>query len=511
MGEGMKLFSSIYIGSYETTMKVFEISKQKGIKTIDTLKISSDIIKDILSVGRIMPETCDKLCRVLNDMKRTMEGYKVDSFSVVAGPNIKHADNSLIVLEQIKVHTGFSVTVLSNSEQRFLGYQAAAAIEDFEEIISDSAVMIDVGGVSLQITLFSKGKIVTTQHLSLGTVSISENLKKLGSASVNSFEQAYEMMYKELEVFKTMFLNEIQPKYMILLGVQVSTIAEKISGFSSKKVKTKDYLDFLNKINKSYIKSLEVENDVYLDNVSFVEPTVMLYKVLAETLKPSTVYAPGVSVCEGMAYNHSYSKKWLTATHDFDNDIISAAWAIAKRYGSYQPHLKALYKLSTEIFDAMKKYHGMGKRQKVLIQCIAILHDCGKYISIAEAADCSYAIIMSSEILGLTHKERELIATTVEFNRKPVEPYENLSDRFTVEEYLIILKLLSILKVANALDRSHKQKIKNVSMRVKDRELVISIEANSSLALEKGLFKKNADFFADIFSIKPVLKENDKL
>ena len=50
--------------------------------------------------------------------------------------------------------------------------------------------------------------------------------------------------------------------------------------------------------------------------------------------------------------------------------------------------------------------------------------------------------------------------------------------------------------------------IKNVSMRVKDRELVITIEANSSLALEKGLFKKNADYFEQIFSIKPVLREN---
>ena len=79
------------------------------------------------------------------------------------------------------------------------------------------------------------------------------------------------------------------------------------------------------------------------------------------------------------------SKKWLVAKHDFDNDIISAAWSIAKRYGSYQPHLKALYKLSSEIFDAMKKYHGMGKRERVLIQCIAILHDCGKYISLSEA------------------------------------------------------------------------------------------------------------------------------
>ncbi len=504
----MKLFASIYIGSYETTMKVFEISKQKGIKTVDTLKIPSDIIRDVLEHGRILPQTTDKLCHVLNDMRRTMEGYKVDSFSVVAGPNIRQAENAIIFLEQIKMHTGFTVNVLSNSEQRFLGYEAVASTEGFEELINESAVLVDVGGVSLQITLFSKGKIVTTQHLSMGTVSISENLRKLGTISNNSFEQTYEMMYKELEVFKTMFLRDMVPKYMILLGVQVSTIAERISNFSSKQIKTKDYLEFLNKINKNYIKAFELKHDVYLDNENLIEPMVMLYKVLAETLAPEIVYAPGVSVSEGVAYNHSYSKKWLTSSHDFDNDIISAAWAIAKRYDSYQPHLKALFKLSSEIFDAMKKYHGLGKRQRVLMQCIAILHDCGKYISLSEASSCSYTIIMSSEILGLSHKEREIIATTVEFNRKPVEPYENLSDKFTQEEYVTILKLLAILKVANALDRSHKQKIKNVSMRVKDRELVISIEANSSLALEKGLFKKNADYFEEIFSIKPVLREN---
>ena len=507
----MKLFASIYIGSYETTMKVFEISKQKGVKTIDTLKIPSDVIKDVMDQGSILPETVSKLCRVLNDMKRTMNSYKVDSYSIVAGPNIRLANNALIVLEQIKVNTGFTVTVLSNSEQRFLGYQAVTSTEGFDELISESAVLIDVGGVSLQITLFSKGKIVTTQHLALGTVSISENLKKLRKSSGNNFEQTNEMILKELEVFKTMFLRDIKPKYMILLGVQVSYIAERLSGFSSKKVKSKDYMEFLNKIDKQFIRSFEINNDIYLDNENLIEPVVMLYKVLGESLNPEMVYAPGVSVSEGMAYHHSYNKKWLTASHDFENDIISAAWSIAKRYDSYQPHLKALFKLSSEIFDAMKKYHGMGKRERILIQCIAILHDCGKYISLSEASSCSYTIIMSSEILGLSHKERELIATTVEFNRKPVEPYENLSDRFTQDEYIIILKLLAILKVANALDRSHKQKIKNVSMRVKDKELLINIEANSSLALEKGLFKKNADYFEEIFSIKPVLRENGRI
>ena len=503
----MKLFASIYIGTYETTLKVFEVVKQKGAKTIDVQKIQSDIIKDILSKGMILPETVDKLCRILNDMKRTIEGYKVDAFSVVAGPNILQASNDLVVLEQIKMRTGFSPIVLSNSEQRFLGYQAVASTENFDELISDSAVLVDVGGVSLQITLFSKGKIITTQHLSLGTVSINENLRKLGSTSGNSLEQTYEMMYKELDVFKTMFLRDIEPKYMILFGVQVNSITERISSFSSKSIKTEEYLDCLNKINRQYIKRFDDSNDIYLDNENVIEPVVMLYKALAETLNPEMVFAPGVSVAEGMMYNHSYQKKWLVSKHDFDNDIITAAWSIAKRYGSYQPHLKALYRLSGEIFDAMKKYHGLTKRHRVLMECIAILHDCGKYISLAEASSCSYTIIMASEILGLTHKERELIASTVEFNRKPVEPYDNMSDRFTQDEYLTILKLLAILKVANALDRSHKQKIKNVSMRVKDNELVINIEANSSLALEKGLFTKNASYFQEIFGIKPVLRE----
>ena len=503
----MKLFASIYIGTYETTLKVFEVVKQKGAKTIDVQKIQSDFIKDILSKGMILPETVDKLCRILNDMKRTIEGYKVDAFSVVAGPNIRQASNDLVVLEQIKMRTGFSPIVLSNSEQRFLGYQAVASTENFDELISDSAVLVDVGGVSLQITLFSKGKIITTQHLSLGTVSINENLRKLGSTSGNSLEQTYEMMYKELDVFKTMFLRDIEPKYMILFGVQVNSITERISSFSSKSIKTEEYLDCLNKINRQYIKRFDDSNDIYLDNENVIEPVVMLYKALAETLNPEMVFAPGVSVGEGMMYNHSYQKKWLVSKHDFDNDIITAAWSIAKRYGSYQPHLKALYRLSGEIFDAMKKYHGLTKRHRVLMECIAILHDCGKYISLAEASSCSYTIIMASEILGLTHKERELIASTVEFNRKPVEPYDNMSDRFTQDEYLTILKLLAVLKVANALDRSHKQKIKNVSMKVKDNELVINIEANSSLALEKGLFTKNASYFQEIFGIKPVLRE----
>ena len=141
------------------------------------------------------------------------------------------------------------------------------------------------------------------------------------------------------------------------------------------------------------------------------------------------------------------------------------------------------------------------------MRVVAILHDCGKYISISEAANCSYTIIMSSEILGLSHREREMIATTVAYNRKELEAYEDVADRFTQKEYMTMVKLLAILKVANALDRSHRQKFKEIKMSVRKGKLDIVVESSDSIVLEKGLFEEKADFFEEIFSIRPQIRE----
>mgnify|MGYP006913915125 CR=1 FL=1 len=72
------------------------------------------------------------------------------------------------------------------------------------------------------------------------------------------------------------------------------------------------------------------------------------------------VLCPGVGVSEGIACNYFYRNKILTSTHDFEQDIVSAAWSISRRYESYQPHLKALDKISLMIFDTMKKISRYG-------------------------------------------------------------------------------------------------------------------------------------------------------
>ena len=228
---------------------------------------------------------------------------------------------------------------------------------------------------------------------------------------------------------------------------------------------------------------------------------------MAESIGAESLWAPGTNVSDGIAFHYAQKNNMIRVEHDFEADVLSAARNLSERYMSYTPHIDALTQMATLIFDTMKKVHGLGRRERLLLQVAAILHDCGKYISFANGPSCSYDIIMASEIIGLTHKEREIVANTVLYNTWPLPDYEDLADKLDHDSYLTVAKLSAILRVSNAMDRSHKQKFKNVKAAVKGRELVITIETMDDIALEKALFDAKTSYFENVFSIKPVIKE----
>ena len=134
--------------------------------------------------------------------------------------------------------------------------------------------------------------------------------------------------------------------------------------------------------------------------------------------------------------------------------------------------------LALTIFDKLKNVHGLGRRERLLLQIAVLLHDCGKYINMSRSSECSYNIIMATEMIGLSHLERELVA-----------------------------KLTAILRVANALDRSHRQKIREIKVTLKDNHTMqILVDTTEDLTLEQALFGEKAEFFEEVYSIRPVLK-----
>ena len=105
--------------------------------------------------------------------------------------------------------------------------------------------------------------------------------------------------------------------------------------------------------------------------------------------------------------------------------------------------------------------------------------------------------------------EREIVANVVKYNHLEFDYYDLMSQDNTISgrDYLTIAKLTAILRVANGLDRSHKQKFKNVKTALKDEKLIITVDSSQDITLEKGLLARRAHFFEEVFSVCPVIRQ----
>ena len=189
-----------------------------------------------------------------------------------------------------------------------------------------------------------------------------------------------------------------------------------------------------------------------------------------------------------------------------------AAKNIARRYASNKPHNEALVSYAEAIFDVVRKSGRLTARDRLLLTVACYLHDCGKYISLVNVAECSYNIIMSTEIIGLSERERRIIANVVRYNTQELGYYRSMgmTEVLNTEDYMLVAQLVAIMRMANCLDQSYLQKIEDLRVTRKDDELILGVSTKEDFTLERGVFRENVDFFEEIFNLTPVLKMQNR-
>lgn len=504
----MKLFAAIDIGSYEVEMKIFELSPRKGIKELDCICHRMELGKDAYNDGKISLPMVDELCEVLQNFVTIMQGYRVDNWRVCATSAIRETRNRTILLDYIKRHTGLDVEVLGNSAQRFMDYKSIASREnEFNSIIQKGTAIVDIGGGSVQISLFDKDRLVTTQNIRIGNLRLRERMMNAG-VSLRHYESILkEVVKNELAVYKKLYLKERCIQNLIVVGDHIGDVMRK------KVVSRGEFLAFYDDMIYRSDEELAEIHEIPEDIISVLRPSLVIYRCFLDETEVENIWMPGLHLTDGMAYEYAQAQKILKAGHDFDEDILAAARNLAKRYQCGKAHIKACEQLALNIFDKTKKIHGLSARERLLLRIAVILHGCGKYISMSNVGECSYHIIMSMDIIGISKEEKEIIANIARYNTVPFEDYYVVGGRslITRENYLVITKLTAILRIVNALDRSHKQKLDDAKLTLKERTLSINITTNADLSLEKKEFEEKAGFFEEVFSVRPVLHQKKVL
>lgn len=504
----VRTFAAIDVGSYELGMKIFEFSGKGGMKEIDNIRHSIELGTDTYQDGIISMSHMDELCEVLSDFSSIMKSYKVDDYKAYGTSAIRETKNTAIVTEQIKLRTGIRLDVLSNSEQRFLHYKAAALKGSrFDEFIREGCAIADIGGGSIQISLFDNDALVTTQNIRLGVLRAMDMLAALAPRTRDMEGILRELIDNQLQVFRKLYLKGRNIRNLILIDDYISVMLYHI-GSRDRTFTAEDFRKLATKLKtmtKSEIASAYGLNE---ETVPLLLPAISIVSRVLKITKAENVWSPGVSLCDGMAYEYAEKEKLVNYRHDFENDIIACAKVMSKRYQGNEERNVLIEKVAVDLFEATKKIHGMGKRDRLMLRIASLLNDCGRYISIEAGAECGYDIIMATEMIGLSHTEREIVANIVRFNKMQFMYYNELAVQSVLDKnsYTRIAKLSALFRLADGICRSYRTKVNDVRFSVKGNELVINVYTLDDINLEQGFFFRKASLFEEVFSIKPVMR-----
>ena len=126
-------------------------------------------------------------------------------------------------------------------------------------------------------------------------------------------------------------LKDRQIKNIIIVDDYVSALVrrqEEGNRFADRKT-MEDYARlFRNKKLPELAKMLDMPEE----NMPLLYISMVLLQSIMNSMEAERIWAPGVTLCDGIAYEYAEKNKIITSTHDFEKDIIACAQNISKRY-----------------------------------------------------------------------------------------------------------------------------------------------------------------------------------
>jgi exopolyphosphatase / guanosine-5'-triphosphate,3'-diphosphate pyrophosphatase len=137
-----------------------------------------------------------------------------------------------------------------------------------------------------------------------------------------------------------------------------------------------------------------------------------------------------------------------------------------------------------------------------MLLAAAVLHDVGAYVGYKKHHKHSLYLISQSEVPEFTPREIDIVANLARYHRKGVPaPHHEYFTRLPESDRTLVVKLASLLRLADALDREHVQAVREVRARVTKRGVVLELDGVGDMLLERWALRRKANLFATTFGM----------
>lgn len=183
-----------------------------------------------------------------------------------------------------------------------------------------------------------------------------------------------------------------------------------------------------------------------------------------------------------------------------DTSLRDAALAVGRRHGFGEAHGVQVAQLALGLFDDLAAVHQLPAVARPYLEVAALLHDIGQTVSYQRHHKHSQYLIQNSDLPGLSDRERLITGTIARFHRRsaPTPEHEAMSG-LTATEVRMVRKCAALLRIADSLDRSHRQPIQRVTAGLRGRTIAVRVKTRQPIDLEQWDVQHELPLFREVF------------
>jgi exopolyphosphatase/guanosine-5'-triphosphate,3'-diphosphate pyrophosphatase len=505
--------AAIDIGTNSVHMIVVRLRADLSFEVIDREKVMVRLGAGGLDGKALTNEAMTAALQALSKFRRLAESHGVDQILAAATSATREARNGGEFLARVERETGIRPRVIPGSEEARLIHQAAVYGVD---VGSARAVVVDIGGGSVEITLGTATSIQLARSFKVGVIRLTERFVKSDPISDRDARKLSKFVLAEIDrhceqITAIGFDRVIGTSGTILsLGLLAAASARGVPPTDLRNLRLS--AKQIRRLRKD-VSSLDLESRLALPGLDprradLVVAGAVLLDTILRRLGAEDLTLCDLALREGLILDYVRQNRRQIAQVDRIPDVRRrSTLELAERCNYYAEHSQQVVRLALALFDQTRGIHGLTDRDREWLEYAALMHDIGGLISFARHHRHSYYLIKNGDLRGFDPDEIEVIALVARYHRRggPRKSHQEYAD-LPASLRRTVRALASILRVAESLDRSHAQVISGVELRDRGTDLLVHLHTSSDAELEVWATNRHLQPFEQLVG-KPVRLE----
>jgi exopolyphosphatase/guanosine-5'-triphosphate,3'-diphosphate pyrophosphatase len=497
------LVAVLDMGASAIRLVVADIAPDRPIRIIEEASRGVLLGRDTFSAGVIRPRTADATFAALEGFRQIINGYTVQQIRAVATSAVREARNGELFLDRVRGRSGIAFETINEAEEGRLVYLAVReALKGHPAFTGAATLLAEVGGGSTSLTLLRRGNPARSGVYALGAIRLRQQLdirRHRHDLQAALLKRAIATVVEEIRL--EIPLRRVSQLVAIGGDVRMAAahILEDEDGDGVREIPRNAFLAFCDEVEHLDDEGLVARFRLPPAEAETLLPALLTYRTLLLETAARHVVVCDASLRAGLLLD-LLDPGGQAGSEDFERQVLASADAVGERFRFDRAHGSHVAALSTRLFDELHDEHGLSRHERLLLQTAALLHDIGIYVSLRGHHKHSQYLLAASQIFGLSNEDIAIVSNIARYHRRAPPQDSHLPfialDR---RDRVIVTKLSAILRVANALDAEHLQKVRDLRLVRGDGGWTLELEGSGDITMEQMAAAARTDMFVEVF------------